>query len=228
MKNRLILIGAVLASALTTQAFEVYSTDFDLAQEGSSNAVVLGGRSADVVATEWFGSTNEVGIDGGRMSFSNGDKNRYRGVGVWLDTSTWGDDAATVTVEFDVTGYVEDANTTFIFETFAANSVDGSNSVSLDLHESLSNGAVLAQTGSARIAALGSAQTITSNGSDQTLTFDYDGTDQYIALVFAQVNSAATSGKATVDNLRVSVPEPGTFTLLAGLSGLVFAMSRRR
>jgi hypothetical protein len=39
----------------------------------------------------------------------------------------------------------------------------------------------------------------------------------------------ATAGTISIDNLSfTSVPEPGTYALLAGLTGLVFVMLRRR
>lgn len=234
MKNLLYLTGAVVASSLSSQAAVVYSTDFSGTYSDTTGASVLGGATPNLTisggATNWFGSSNQVGVAGGDLSFSNTTANRYRGSGVWLDTSATGWEAGLVTVEFDVTAFTSGTDTSFIFQAYAANGVDASNSVSLDLHGGASAGSSPTSTGTATISALGTEQTITMAGTDQTVTFNFNGTDDFIALTFIQVNTLGGTnfGSADLDNLSVAVPEPGTFALLAGLTGLVFVMLRRR
>ncbi len=234
MKKPLILASAMLALTPFSQAAGiVYSTDFNPTDNpyttSGAGSFTLGGAMPDVIATTWFGSSNKVGISGGNMNFANDDQNRYRGIGVWLDTSVAGWEAGTVNVKFDVTAFTANANSTFTFETFAANGVDGSNSVSMDLHGGNTGGAELtnAGPGSPTIAAFGSQQEITAAGNNQTLSFTYNGTDQFIGLVFAQVTDSANSGAATFDNLSVTVvPEPSAIALLG--FGAAGRMLRRR
>lgn len=212
MKTPLFLISAIVASALSVQAqtSTVYTTEFAVADEytsSGSGAHVLGGATPNVTATQWFGSTNGVSITAGDLTLGNTANNRFRGAGVWLDTSLSGWEAGTVTVEFDASNFVLGTDSEAVFQVFAANGVDTSNSVSLDLHGAQSTGAGLATTGTASIAMLGSQQTISANGNDTRLTFSYNGTDQYIGLVFANSNapSTGTGNTVDIDNLTVDV-----------------------
>ncbi|MEN8661866.1 MAG: PEP-CTERM sorting domain-containing protein [Lentimonas sp.] len=227
MKNTLILAGALLASTLAAQASIVYSTDFaDGYTSSGTGAHFLGGATPNVSATNWFGSTNGVSILDGDLTLANTSDNRFRGAGVWLDTTGWAN--GLVTVEIDAANFTAGTDSKAIFQAYAANGVDASNSVSLDLHGSASAGALLTNTGSATIGVLGAEQTIVGNGTDIPFTFTFNGSDQFIGLVFANVNITGGS-TVDIDNLTVTtVPESGTYALLAGLTGLVSVMLRRR
>lgn len=212
MKNLLLFTGAVVASILSSQAANVYTTDFTAGYTSSgSDAHVLGGATPDVTANQWFGSTNNVSITDGDLTLGNTSTNRFRGAGVWLDTSVAGWEAGTVTVEFDASNFAAGTDSEAVFQVFAANGVDVSNSVSLDLHGGFGlNGSPVA-TGTATIAMLGSEQAFTGSTtatpSTVSLTFSYNGTDQYIGLVFANSNapSTGTGNTVDIDNLTVDV-----------------------
>lgn len=224
MKNSFLLTCAVVASTLSSQAQTVvYSTAFDANPDAAAaytssgaGAHVLGGATPNVTATQWFGSTNGVSITAGDLTLGNSTANRFRGAGVWLDTSVTGWVAGTVTVEFDAANFTAGTDSKAIFQAYAANGVDATNSVSLDLHGSASAGAGLANVGSATISTLGAEQEITANGSNIAFTFYYNGSDQYVGLVFANVNAAGTGTGNTVDidNLSVGVEAtaPGPIT----------------
>lgn len=229
MKNALILTGAMLASTLSSQAAVVYTSGFDTTYTGSSDAVVFDNGTTTAVQ-QWFGSTQGVTFGPTVLTIDYPNDNRYRGAGVWLSTAGWA--TGLVTVEFDVTGYTAGTDgAATIFQAYAANGVDASNTVSLDLHSG-PNPDPTGFTGTATIAALGSQQTITANGTDVAFTFNYNGTDQFIALVFANNSpdvspNANIGAAATLDNLTVTtVPEPSAVALLGfGAAGL---MLRRR
>lgn len=230
IKNAFLIGGLTMASSLSSQAALVYTSDFSAGYTSSgTGAHLLGGASPDVTATDWFGSTNGINLTGGDITFANSTQNRLRGAGVWLDTTGW--TAGLVTVGINATTYTAGADTNFLFQAYAANGVDASNSVSLDLHGS-ANGAVSANTGTATIAALGAEQYVTAAGSN-SFTFTFNGTDQFVGLVFAQENIAggSTFGSADLDNLTVNttdpIPEPSS-TALLGLGGLALILRRRK
>ena len=216
MTNKILLLkkivfaaGIVLLMAEGAQAQLVYSTDFEPAYNNGSGAFVLGGATPDVMAEDWFGSSNGVGVGGETgsrvLTFGNATQNRFRGSGVWLDTTGWA--AGTVTVEVDVANFVAGADTTLIFQAYAATGVDATNTVSLDLHGNAASTGDPMATGTATISTLGDEQTITANGTDVAFTFTYNGTDDFVALTFAQVNVAAGTafGSADLDDLSVTV-----------------------
>ncbi|MGZ0708894.1 PEP-CTERM sorting domain-containing protein [Coraliomargarita sp. W4R53] len=236
IKNIAFLAGAAVASTLSLQAAEVYSTDFGVSDEYAQNTGdVVFDNGTTTAVEEWFGSTNGVGIGSGTLNFNNTNESRYRGAGIWLDATGW--DAGLVTVEFEVANYVAGGSDSIIlFHTFAASGVDVANSVSLDLHGGPGlDGDPLVVAGTSTISIFGTEQTVTGSTtavpSTESVTFTYNGTDEFIALVFAQENQTGSTSftSANLDNLTVTtVPEPGTFALLAGLTGLVSVMLRRR
>ena len=183
----------------------VYSTDFDITYNDGNGAFVLGGATPDVVAEDWFGSRNGVGVFGGDLNFGNTAAFRFRGSGVWLDATDWA--AGLVTVEIDVANYVAGADTDIIFQAYAATGVDATNSVSLDLHGGLTAGSDPMANGTATLSKLGAEQTITGNGTDVPFTFTYNGTDEFVALTFVQLNVADGTefGSADLDDLSVTV-----------------------
>ena len=106
--------------------------------------------------------------------------------------------------------------------------MDATNSVSLDLHASVGDGTTATSTGSATIGTLGAQQTIT-DAATQSFTFDFDGTDQFVALTFFQVNAnnGTDFGSIVIDNLSVStIPEPSSLALL--IAGISIVSCRRR
>ena len=227
--------GIILLMAGSARADLVFMEDFDgVTQTSSNGALVLGGATPDVMAGDWFGSNQTPGVDGDVLTLGILVDNRFRGSGVWLDTTGWA--AGLVTVEVDVDSYTAgtDGATTF-FQAYAANGVDASNSVSLDLHGSVAAGAQPVATGTAAISALGSQQLITGTGTDVPFTFDFNGTDQFVALVFANSNPNITPNGdigaiAVLDNLTVTasaVPEPSSLALLAAGFGMI-GLRRRR
>ena len=229
MKN--VIYAGFMMSALTlpSQAVVVYTTDFDISYLDSTGAVTLGGGIPNVTATEWFGSSNGVGVGGGDLSFNNSADNRFRGSGVWLDTTGWA--TGTVTVAVDVMNYVAGDDTSIIFQAYAATGVNISNSVSLDLHANAGTGALPTATGgSSTINALGAEQMVTGNGTAVPFTFNFDGTADFVALTFVQINTNGGTdfGSADLDNLTVStVPEPSSSALF-GLGCVAFILRRRR
>lgn len=229
LKNIACAAGIVLLMAASAGAQLAYSTDFDVTYNNSTGARVLGGATPDVVAEEWFGSSNGVGVAGAPgsrdLTLANGTQNRFRGCGVWLDTTGW--TAGLVTVEIDVANFVDGADTTLIFQAYAATGVDAANSVSMDLHGGAAAGSDLMATGTAVISTLGSEQTIIADGTDIPFTFTYNGTDDFVALTFVQVNAPGGTafGSADLDNLTVTIGDataapPAAF--LAGSWGVTF------
>lgn len=227
-KFNLLLVAACLLSlpAGVAKAAIVYTTDFATGYaSGGSGAHVLGGATPDVVAQDWFGSTNNVGISGGTLNLNNTTANRTRGSAVWLDTSTWA--IGTYTVEFDVTAFTASATGDIFFQAYSATGVNGTDSVSMDLHGSVGAGVGTVATGGAMIDTLGSQQLITAAGNDQTFTFNYTGAEQFVGLVFGHSTpSGGTGSTATLDNLSVSIPEPSTLSML-GLGALITLLFRR-
>ena len=229
LKKILFAAGIVLLMAEGAQAQLVYSTDFSADEYSQTSGAVVFDNGATPAgngfagnATQWFGSNNGVGIDEGDLTLGNGTQNRFRGSGVWLDTTGWA--AGTVTVEVNVANFVAAADTNLIFQAYAATGVDATNTVSLDLHGGVDTGALPMATGTATISTLGAEQMITADGTDVAFTFTYNGTDDFVALTFVQLNVAGGTefGSVDLDDLSVTISEaPNVLLGDVDLSGTV-------
>jgi hypothetical protein len=230
MKKIIWIAGIAVLMAGVAQADLVYSTDFSTEYvSGGSGAHVLGGAAPDVTAEDWFGATQGVTFGPDDLTLNWPTANRYRGSGVWLDASGW--EAGTVTVGVDVSSYTAGVGgSSILFQTFAANGVDADNSVSLDLHGGPgADGDPQVVAGTSTIAIFGDEQNI-SGAATQEFTFTYNGTDQFIGLVFALDNdtTATTYEAATLDNLTVNtIPEPAALGLIAVFGGGLLFIRRR-
>jgi hypothetical protein len=224
------MVAFAIMGGAAAQAALVYETSFEDGYTGTGDGyTVLGGTTPNVVAEDWFGATQGVSFSTDSVTLTYANKNRYRGIGVWLDASSWS--AGTVTVSVDVSGFIAGVGDSSInFETFAANGVDDSNSVGLDLHGGTE--ALLDQSGTATITSFGTVQNIDGSTAafTQDFTFTYNGTDQYIGLSFAILNGStapSTYEAATLDSLTVStIPEPATIGML-GLGAFLTLAIRR-
>ncbi|CAA6689501.1 MULTISPECIES: sulfatase-like hydrolase/transferase [unclassified Lentimonas] len=217
MKHLLFLSGAVLTSALTSQAAMriVYSENFnDFSITSKTNGVhALGGASAAVTYREFFSSTGLVNDTGSTLNFtSDGVANRTRGAGVWLDTREWS--PGTVTVTFDISGFVAatGVDSGSFLQTYTASGVDDTNAVGVDIHGSFNGGVVL--SGTATSSTLGDSTAITADGTSLTHTFTYAGEEEIgLFIVHQAVNGdpGGTSAAFSLDNLVVvaeTIPLP--------------------
>ena len=230
-KHVTLITGVTVILSLSSQAAVIFIENFDNTAFASSGteAHIFGGESPDIQVGEWFGSTNGVSIASGDLSLGNTAVNRYRGAGIWLDASGW--TAGTITVAVDVANFpvTPNSNSNPVFQVFTANGVDSMNSVSLDLHGGFNSQGNPTATGSASINQLGVNQEITGNGTAVTFSFDYNGTDQFVGLVFANSTPGSATGVNTVDldNLTVStIPEPSSAAFIS-LAGLIVILYRR-
>ena len=232
MKNLILIGGVTLTTAVSSQAAVVYTDDFSGSYTAESGVTIFDGTT--IAPGSWFGA-NDVGVSGGVLNLGVASENRSRGSAVWVSTAGW--EAGTITVEFDVTNYTAGSQGAIaFFRAYGASGVDASNTVGMDPQGPGSAGIVLSSTGSASIGVIDTGVLITSNGNDQTATFTYNGTDEYVALLFG-TNSPNVGGSpnigafATIDNLVVSdtamIPEPSS-TALLGLGGLAFILRRRK
>ncbi|MFW2480234.1 MAG: sulfatase, partial [Lentimonas sp.] len=215
MKNILLLTGTAVVSILSSSAQAqgvVYSEDFDSFAVTSVNAGVheLGGTTPEVTHGQFFSSSSEVIASGTTLDFTSGNANRTRGAGVWLDTSAWV--AGTVTVTFDVSGFVAAVgpDSGAYIQTYTASGVDGSNPVGVDIHGSFNAGVAL--NGTASSSPLGSATVITAPDmslTSLTHTFNYSGAGEIGLFFVNKAKNSATepyqSATLTVDNLSVSL-----------------------
>ncbi|MEP4077292.1 sulfatase-like hydrolase/transferase [Haloferula sp.] len=218
MKTLLFLTSAVVASALSVQAQTstvVYTEDFDsfTVTSSGSGAHELGGATPDVTYSQWFSSSNYVNDSGSTLNFtSDANANRTRGAGVWLDTTGWTN--GTVTVTFDISGFVASTGPgsgSFI-QAYTASGVDGTNAVGVDIHGSFNAGVVTSGTAPASISTLGGTTEITADGTALTHSFIYSGEPEIgLCFVHQSVNVEGTTAAFSLDNLTASIgPTPVT------------------
>ncbi|WPJ95681.1 sulfatase-like hydrolase/transferase [Coraliomargarita algicola] len=208
MNSPFFLLGALVASTLCSQASThvVFSEDFDDFTVTSQTGGVseLGGAAAAVTHGQFFSSNNYVDDSGSTLDFTtDANANRTRGAGVWLDTRGWG--VGTVTVTFDISGFVPatgEGSGSYL-QTYTASGVNDTDAVGVDIHENFNNGVVL--SGAASSGTLGDATAITADGTALQHTFTYSGEEQ-IGLFFVHqaVNGEGTTAAFSLDNLSVA------------------------
>lgn len=231
-KNKfLITVAILLISIRSSDAAVVYFEDFDgsFAVSSSTGIHVFDGSTT----ASWFSSNNGVDTAGDTLNFTTfeGNNNRTRGAGVWLDTSAWA--LGVITVEFEVeapfTAGID--NGSAYIQAYSASGVDATNTLGVDIHgnAALANNVVSIQTGMPSFSTIGGQTIITGTGS-VVHTFTY-AEEEEIALMF--INHATTDPNSrnlvfSIDDLSVStIPEPSSLLLL-GFSSLSFLSYRHR
>ena len=227
MKN-IIYIGITIITLLLSSIIEaavVITEDFSTTTFTTTSAGVIsfGGAAPpapNVLAGEWFGSTNGVNINGGTLNFTHVNRNRTRGAGIWVDSQSLGNGIVTIT--FDVLNFTAGTNAQSIFQAYSLND-SANNTVGFDLH---GNRNLVISTAST----IGSSATIDANTT--TVSISFDVTDQQsIALIFTNIaqNGTSTQNEFSIDNLEVSfaVPEPSSLILII-LSSFILTLRRRK
>lgn len=218
----------MLSVSISATAAVVFTEDFSSSTLTENRDVIeLGGATPEVVAGQWFSSTNGIAINN-ELQLTNFNENRSRGVGIWLDSSTW--DIGAVTVAFDVLDYVVGgSDSESFFQAYFADGVNSTDSaVGFDVHAGGGVDPQLSVTGSTIAGLIGDRNTITANVTQATFTFNFTG-EENIGLVFHNMSGVTGSMPVySVDNLTVTtVPEPSSAILLA-LGGIGLLTHRRR
>lgn len=231
-KNKILtMIAILLICTRPSEAAVVYFEDFDgsFVVSTSAGVHVFDGSTTG----SWFSSNNGVDTAGDTLNFTTfeGNNNRTRGAGVWLDTSAW--ELGVITVEFEVEApFIAGIdNGSAYIQAYTASGVDATNALGVDIHgnAALASNVVSVQTGTPTFSTIG-GQTIIGGTGSVVHTFTYAGEEE-IALMF--INHATTDSNSrnlvfSIDDLSVStIPEPSSLLLL-GFGSLSFLSYRDR
>ena len=243
-----IIAGLALATATSAQAAftpgtEVYSEDFTSTTTYADGDAVIGGSTEtpshrETTYLTWNHSPAPVTnvVSGG--VFKSDAAENSRGGGVFIsaaDMNVAGGGAGLYEVSFDVLSYTAG---NALQNPFATAQVWSFSDINLDPAVSTDSARVIMDTQqptgvNLEIHTGGSSATVTALnevnptvvGTDQTMTFTYDGTSD-IALLFG----SAGGRDVEWDNISITavVPEPGTYALFAGFLALAGVAIRSR
>lgn len=231
MKKILHTSIALTALSISTSATAaiVFTENFDgkSFDHQTANDARLGGAAPEIAVGDWFSSSNGAAMNN-EIQLTNFADGKSRGAGIWLDSSAWAN--GTVTVKFDILDYIAGGvDSESFFQAYYANGVNLTDSgVGIDTHGGGGADPATVVEGTATIGTIGARNTITSNATQATFTFNFTG-EENIALVFHNMSGATGAMPIySVDNLTVdTIPEPSS-TALLGLGGLALILRRRK
>ena len=242
-KPKTLLALSLLAALITlqsTQAADILVDDFTSTTFTGDSGRLKENRIDLGWQTHWNGSISSWGIGGGELTNSGATQE-----GGFAQVFSHGADANTeVTFSFDYNVTADDTLSVHLW------GMDGTYENGTDsrvvnfavlggglywMDEDANVEAYALQGGGANpgaalvtLSGSGTYSTTIDIGSLSIAGVTTAGDFEYYMLGFGR-DVGATAGTISIDNLSfTSVPEPGTYALLAGLTGLVFVMLRRR